>query len=264
MFDVVIADARAPRDGRFIEKIGTYNPNTNPAFININEQRALDWIMRGAQPTTTARAILSERGVMFKKHLQVGINKGAITQENADKKFEEWFKNKEKQNQETINKLTETSKRLAERKFEAEKKVNETRAAAIKKRKQDAEAALVAEITEEEVTATEKEIIQETEENISKPKGPEKVKEVKEEITKKAQEAKTEEGKAEDDKAKEAKLEEVKLEEVKTESDKTKGDKAEEGKAKDDKSEKTKTEEAKVDSTQENDNGAKSPEETSK
>ena len=135
MFDVVIADSRAPRDGRFIEKIGTYNPNVNPAFINIDEQKALSWIMQGAQPTTTARAILSERGVMFKKHLQVGIDKGAITQEHADKKFDEWFKNKEKQNQETLSKLTEANARLARTKLEAEKKVNETRAAAIMKRK---------------------------------------------------------------------------------------------------------------------------------
>ena len=148
MYDVVIADARAPRDGRFIEKIGTYNPNVNPAFININEEKALDWIMKGAQPTDTARAILSERGVMFKKHLQVGVNKGAITQENADKKFEEWFQNKEKQNQEAFNKLTEANNKVAKTKFEAEKKVNETRAAAIMKRKQDAEAALAAEITD--------------------------------------------------------------------------------------------------------------------
>ena len=167
MFDVVIADARAPRDGRFIEKIGTYNPNLNPALININEQKALYWIMKGAQPTTTARAILSERGVMFKKHLLVGVNKGAITQEHADKKFEEWFKNKEKQNQETLNKLAEANKRLAKTKFEAEKKVNETRAATIMKRKQDAEAALVAEITEVEVTAKEKDIIEESEEILS-------------------------------------------------------------------------------------------------
>jgi small subunit ribosomal protein S16 len=205
MFDVVIADARAPRDGRFIEKIGTYNPNVNPAFININEQKALDWIMKGAQPTTTARAILSERGVMFKKHLQVGINKGAITQDHADKKFEDWFKDKEKQNQETLNKLTEASKRLAKTKFEAEKKVNENRAAAIMKKKQVAEAALVAEITEEEVTATDNEIVEEVEETISKPKGPEKVKGVKVEETK-AEEAKAEEAKVEEAKAEEAKV----------------------------------------------------------
>ena len=220
MFDVVIADARAPRDGRFIEKIGTYNPNVNPAFININEQKALDWIMKGAQPTTTVRAILSERGVMFKKHLQVGINKGAITQDHADKKFEDWFKDKEKQNQETLNKLTEASKKLAKTKFEAEKKVNENRVAAIMKKKQVAEAALVSEITEEEVTATEKEIVEEAEETISKPKGLEKVKGVKVEETK-AEETKAEETKAEETKEEETKEEETKEEETK--EDKTEG-----------------------------------------
>ena len=203
MFDVVVADSRAPRDGRFIEKIGTYNPNVNPAFINIDEQKALTWIMQGAQPTTTARAILSEKGVMFKKHLQVGINKGAITQEIADKKFDEWFKNKEKQNQEILNKLTEANARLARTKLEAEKKVNETRAAAIIKRKQDAEAALVAEITKEE-TATEKEMVEEADDTVSKPKDPEKAKGLKEEEAR-------EEAKAEETKAEETKVEDTKV-----------------------------------------------------
>ncbi len=250
MFDVVIADARAPRDGRFIEKIGTYNPNVNPAFININEQKALDWIMKGAQPTNTARAILSERGVMFKKHLQVGVNKGAITQDQADKKFEDWFKDKEKQNQEILNKLTEASKRLEKTKFEAEKKVNENRAAAIMKKKQAAEAALVAEIAEEEVTATEKEIVEEVEETISKSKGPEKVKGVKLEEVKaketKAEEAKAEEAKAEEAKAEEAKAEEAKVEEVKVEETKAEEAKVEEVKAEEAKVEEVKAEEAKV------------------
>ena len=258
MFDVVIADARAPRDGRFIEKIGTYNPNVNPAFININEQKALDWIMKGAQPTTTARAILSERGVMFKKHLQVGINKGAITQDQADKKFEDWFKDKEKQNQETLNKLTEASKRLAKTKFEAEKKVNENRAAAIMKKKQAAEAALVAEIAEEEVTATEKEIVEEVEETISKSKGPEKVKGVKVEEVK-AKETKAEEAKAEEAKAEEAKAEEAKAEEAKVEEVKVEETKAEEAKV-----EEVKVEETKVDKTEGNDKRAESSEEISK
>tara|TARA_B110000037_G_scaffold176037_1_gene200841 strand:+ start:2958 stop:3740 length:783 start_codon:yes stop_codon:yes gene_type:complete len=218
MYDMVIADARAPRDGRFIEKIGTYNPNVNPAFININEEKALDWIMKGAQPTDTARAILSERGVMFKKHLQVGVNKGAISQEKADKKFDEWFQSKEKQNQETLSKLAEASNKVAKTKFEAEKKVNETRAAAIMKRKQDAEAALAAEITDAGVAASEKELTEEAEEAISDQKTSEKVnaeaaapKEVKTEEVK-AKEVKTEEVKTEEVKAKEVKTEEVKVE----------------------------------------------------
>ena len=208
IYDVVIADVRAPRDGRFIEKIGTYNPNVNPAFININEEKALDWIMKGAQPTDTARAILSERGVMFKKHLQVGVNKGAISQEKADKKFDEWFQSKEKQNQETLSKLAEASNKVAKTKFEAEKKVNETRAAAIMKRKQDAEAALAAEITDAGVAASEKELTEEAEEAISDQKTSEKVNAE----AAAPKEVKTEEVKTEEVKAKEVKTEEVKVE----------------------------------------------------
>ncbi len=209
LYDVVIADARAPRDGRFIEKIGTYNPNVNPAFININEEKALDWIMKGAQPTDTARAILSERGVMFKKHLQVGINKGAITQENADKKFDEWFQNKQKQNQEALNKLTEASNKVAKTKFEAEKKINETRAVAIMKRKQDAEAALAAEITDAGIGASEKELTEEAEEAISDQKTAEKANAETPEASK------TESAAPQEVKVEEAKVEEVKVEEVK-------------------------------------------------
>jgi small subunit ribosomal protein S16 len=95
MYDIVVADARAPRDGKFIEKIGTYNPNTNPASIVLNEANALKWIMNGAQPTDTTRAILSYKGILLKKHLQVGVNKGAITQEVADAKFGDWKEVKE-------------------------------------------------------------------------------------------------------------------------------------------------------------------------
>mgnify|MGYP003573689184 CR=1 FL=1 len=84
MYDVIVADARSPRDGRLIEKLGTYNPLTNPATIAIDEDKALDWLLKGAQPTDTARRILSHRGLMLKKHLQIGVNKGAITQEQAE------------------------------------------------------------------------------------------------------------------------------------------------------------------------------------
>ena len=95
IYDVVVADARAPRDGRFIEKLGVYNPNTDPATIDINEESAFNWVMDGAQPTDTARGILSYKGIMLKKHLQVGVNKGAITQEEADKRFAAWIADKE-------------------------------------------------------------------------------------------------------------------------------------------------------------------------
>ena len=90
IYDIVVADARAPRDGKFIEKLGIYNPNTNPASIDFNEEKAFQWVMNGAQPTDTVKAMLSYRGILFKKHLQIGVAKGAISQETADARFEEW------------------------------------------------------------------------------------------------------------------------------------------------------------------------------
>jgi small subunit ribosomal protein S16 len=94
-FHIVVADSRAPRDGRFIDKIGTYNPITNPATIDINLEKAVQWMANGAQPSDTARAILSYKGVLYKHHLQVGVRKGAITQEQADAKFAEWISSKD-------------------------------------------------------------------------------------------------------------------------------------------------------------------------
>merc|ERR1711907_176050 len=95
IYSIVVADSRAPRDGRFIEKLGTYNPNVHPAKIELHEERALHWLMTGAQPTDTTRSVLSRAGVMYRKHLQVGVRKGAITQEAADSKFDAWRKEKE-------------------------------------------------------------------------------------------------------------------------------------------------------------------------
>ena len=94
-YHVVVADARAPRDGKFIERIGSYNPNTNPATIDINFDKALDWINKGAQPTDTCRGILSYKGVLYKKHLEGGVKKGALTAEQAETKFAEWLEGKE-------------------------------------------------------------------------------------------------------------------------------------------------------------------------
>ncbi|XWN34761.1 MAG: 30S ribosomal protein S16 [Roseivirga sp.] len=90
LYDIIVADARAPRDGRFIEKLGNYNPNTQPATIRLKEEKALQWLLKGAQPTNTVKNILSAQGVLFRKHLQMGVNKGALTQEAADKKFAAW------------------------------------------------------------------------------------------------------------------------------------------------------------------------------
>ncbi len=94
-YHIVVADSRAPRDGRFIEKIGTYNPMTKPATIDIDRDKAYDWLIKGAQPTNTARAILRFKGVYYRKHLMRGVQKGAITQEEADKKYETWIEAKE-------------------------------------------------------------------------------------------------------------------------------------------------------------------------
>lgn len=148
MYDVVVADSRAPRDGRFIEKIGTYNPNTDPATIHLDGDKAFDWVMKGAQPTDTVRAMLSYKGVMMKKHLQVGVNKGAITQEEADKKLEAWLKDKDSKIQGKVDKLAKAKSDKAKAALEAETKVKEARAEALKKKAQEAEAALVQEIKE--------------------------------------------------------------------------------------------------------------------
>ena len=94
-YHIVVADARAPRDGKFIEKLGTYNPMTKPATIEINRESAYDWLMKGAQPTDTARAILRFKGVMYRKHLMRGVSKGALTEEQATEKYNAWIEAKE-------------------------------------------------------------------------------------------------------------------------------------------------------------------------
>ena len=145
IYDVVIADARAPRDGRFIEKIGSYNPNTDPASININNERALKWLLNGAQPTDTVKAMLSYRGVMLKKHLQIGVLKGAITQEDADKKYEDWLATKEEAITGKKDKLSQAKDEARQKALAAETAKKEARLDAIKKREDDAKAAAEAE-----------------------------------------------------------------------------------------------------------------------
>ncbi|HYG03514.1 MAG TPA: 30S ribosomal protein S16 [Chryseosolibacter sp.] len=134
MFDVVVADARAPRDGRFIEKIGTYNPLTTPATINLNDDLAFEWLMKGAQPSDTVKAMLSYRGIMLRKHLQIGVIKGALTQEQADSKLAEWVKSKENKIQAKRDKLSESKQAQAKARRDAETKVREARAEAIRKK----------------------------------------------------------------------------------------------------------------------------------
>lgn len=144
MYDVVVADARAPRDGRFIEKIGTYNPNTNPASININNERALTWLLNGAQPTDTVKAMLSYRGVMLKKHLQIGVLKGAISQEDADGKFNAWLTQKDAKITDKSDKLATAKADVRAKALAAEVAKNQARLDAIKAREDEAKAALIA------------------------------------------------------------------------------------------------------------------------
>ncbi|GHN00407.1 hypothetical protein WSM22_18960 [Cytophagales bacterium WSM2-2] len=152
MFDVVVADARSPRDGKFIEKIGTYNPQTVPASIELLDDRAFHWLMNGAQPSDTIRAVLSYRGIMYKKHLQIGVNKGALTQEQADAKLADWMKTKEAKVQAKIDGVAKAKADKAKSRKEAESKVREARAEAIRKKAQVVEAAPAA---TEEAPATE-------------------------------------------------------------------------------------------------------------
>jgi small subunit ribosomal protein S16 len=155
LFDVVVADARSPRDGRFIEKIGAYNPNTNPATIDINADKALVWLKNGAQPTDTVRRMLSYKGVMMRRHLQLGVDKGAITQETADTRYQQWVDSKTVQVGNKIDalkskKADDYKNRLA---AEADKKDARTKAIEAKKAAELAALEPKAEAVEEETSA---------------------------------------------------------------------------------------------------------------
>lgn len=160
IYDVVVADARAPRDGRFIEKLGTYNPNTNPASININNERALTWLLNGAQPTDTVKAMLSYRGVMLKKHLQIGVLKGAISQEQADAKFNAWLAEKDTKIEGKKDQLAAAKADARKAALAAETAKNQARIDAIKAREAAAVAAAEPAV-EEETPAAEAPVVEE-------------------------------------------------------------------------------------------------------
>ena len=143
-YQIIVADSRAPRDGKYIERIGSYNPNTNPATITLDFERALYWLQSGAEASDTVRNILSNEGVLMKKHLLGGVKKGAFTEEVAETKFNEWLENKQKGVDSVKTKAEE--KQIAEDKarLDAEKKSNQARADEIAKRKADEVAKLEA------------------------------------------------------------------------------------------------------------------------
>ena len=148
-YHIVAADSRAPRDGKFIEKLGTYNPNTNPATIDLKFDRALDWLLKGAQPTDTCRAILSYKGVMYKKHLLGGVAKGAFTEAEAEAKFNKWAEEKQGKIDAKSNKLASDATAAKKAQLAAETKVKEERAAAIAEKKAAAAAEAAAAAAEE-------------------------------------------------------------------------------------------------------------------
>lgn len=164
-YHIVVADSRSPRDGRFIEKLGTYNPLTNPAQINIKFDRALYWYSVGAQPTDTARSLLSKTGVMMKYHLMRGVQKGAMTEEQAEIKFQNWMKEKEAKAANLVKANEEKARGEKKTRLEAEKQVNEARAAELaKKRLAEMEAKKAAEAeaaAEEAAEAAAEEVVAE-------------------------------------------------------------------------------------------------------
>ena len=127
---IVAADGRAKRDGRFLEKLGTYNPNTNPASIDLSVEDAVRWLENGAQPSETARRILSYKGVLMKHHLNVGVRKGAFTQEEAEKKFQAWLSEKEQKISQKAEGLEKAKAEARAKALEAEKEANAKRAQA--------------------------------------------------------------------------------------------------------------------------------------
>ena len=153
-YSIVIADSRAPRDGKFIEKIGTYNPNTNPAAVDLNFERALYWLEVGAQPTDTARNILKREGVYLMKHLRGGVKKGAFDEAAMQSKFDAWKQDKNKGLQTRAEIEAQTKKDAAAKELEAEKKINAEIAKKVAEKKAAAQAEEAKAAAEEAAEAT--------------------------------------------------------------------------------------------------------------
>ena len=140
IFSIVAADSRSPRDGRFIEKIGQYNPNTNPATIDLNFNSALEWMQKGAQPSDTCRAILSYKGVLLKKHLLDGVRKGALTEEQVEERFDKWLEEKSQKIQDKSTELAKSIEDKEKARIEAENAKADARAEALKSQEAEQEA----------------------------------------------------------------------------------------------------------------------------
>ena len=171
VYRIVVADVRAPRDGKFIEKLGMYNPNTNPATVDLNFDRALYWVGVGAQPSDTVRSILKREGVYLMKHLMGGVSKGAFDEVTCQKKFDDWKANKEKSFEAIREGEVKAKKQAIAKNLEEEKKVNE----AIAKKVADKKAAEAAEKAAEEAEAVAEEVQEQTveaETPVAEPEAP--------------------------------------------------------------------------------------------
>ncbi len=221
-YHIVIADGRAPRDGRFIEKIGTYDPIPNPAEILLDADKALDWLQKGAQPTDTVRAILSYKGILYKHHLLKGVKKGALTEAEAEAKYQSWVNEKEEKIEAKRKGLEDETRADRKSRLEAESKIKEERAAEIAKQRAAAIEEQVKKVQEKDTEQTSEEVAEvETEEPVTKEAVEAKVEEIaaaetKAEETDAKVEKVVEETKVEvkAEKTNEAKVEEV-VEEVK-------------------------------------------------
>jgi small subunit ribosomal protein S16 len=223
-YHIVIADGRAPRDGKYIERIGSYDPITKPAEINIQFDRALHWLQTGAQPTDTVRAILSYKGILYKNHLYKGVKKGALTQEQADAKFDSWLKDKEAKVLGEVKNIELAIKEDKKKRLDAEKKINEDRAKELAAKKASE---LKLEAGEDEDNA----------EEVAEAAAP-----VAEEVKEEPKAEVVEGSKAEEPKAEEPKAEEKKEEAPKEEAPKAEAPKAEAKKEEPKKEEKAKEE----------------------
>ena len=150
-YHIVVADSRSPRDGRYIEKIGTYYPITNPATVELDFDKALGWLQNGALPTDTCRAILSHKGVMLKKHLLEGVKKGAFDEAEATKRFEAWMKQKDAKAEAQKSGLEKSAEEATANRLKAEKKINDARAEKLAKRQAELTAKTVAAVSTEAV-----------------------------------------------------------------------------------------------------------------
>jgi len=179
-FHIVVADSRAKRDGRFIEKLGIYNPNTNPATIDLDFDRSLAWVQKGAEPSDTARAILKYQGVMMKDHLLRGVAKGALTEEQVEAKFSKWLEDKSALIDSKKDRLSKAKEEARKAALADEKAVNEARTAAQAAVEEAANAVEeVGEEVAEAVAETAEEVVEKVEESVVEEAAPEA--EVKEE-----------------------------------------------------------------------------------